>query len=46
MMQGLDWSALPAVAAYLGAQDIEMLIRGLLHLRDYNDKLNEAARGV
>jgi len=44
-MQGLDWNALPTVAEYLGVQDIEMLIRGLLHLRDYQEKLAEASRG-
>jgi hypothetical protein len=45
MMQGLDWGALPTVAEYLGVQDIEMLIRGLLQLREYQNQVNEANRG-
>jgi hypothetical protein len=44
-MGGFDPDQLEWVAELIGAQDIEMLIHGLLQLRDYQQKLNEASRG-
>lgn len=39
MMRGIDWQALPLVAEYLCVDDIESFIRGLLHIRDYQEKV-------
>jgi hypothetical protein len=34
-MGGLDWSALPVIAAMLDVDDVERLVRGLVQLRDW-----------
>lgn len=44
-MQGLDWQALPTVLEYLDAHDTDMIINGLLQLRDYHNRLAEARHG-
>ncbi len=41
MMQGLDWQSLPIVAEYLGVENIELFIRGLLHIREYQEQVSK-----
>jgi len=36
MMAGaVDWAALPVIAELVGADDVEVLVRGLLQIRAY-----------
>ncbi len=41
-MQGLDWNALPLVVELVGAADVEQLVEGLIHIRDYQTKQSQA----
>jgi hypothetical protein len=34
-MGGLEWSAVPTVAAMLDVDDVDLLIRGLVQIRDW-----------
>lgn len=38
MMEGIEWGALEAVAEMVGADDISMLIDGLLQIRRHFDE--------
>jgi hypothetical protein len=40
-MRGIDWQALPLIAEYLAVQDIELFIRGLLHIREYQEQVSQ-----
>jgi len=35
LMGGLDWAALPTVAAMLDVDDVDLLVRGLVQIRDW-----------
>ncbi|MEN9806093.1 MAG: hypothetical protein RL756_601 [Pseudomonadota bacterium] len=34
-MGGLDWAALPTVASMLDIDDVDLLVRGLVQIRDW-----------
>jgi hypothetical protein len=38
---GLDWNALPTVAAMLDVDDIDLLVRGLVQIRDWHAAAKE-----
>lgn len=40
----IEWAALDAVAAMVGVEDVELFVRGLLQIRTYQQKVNEARR--
>lgn len=37
-MGGIDWAALPIIAAMLGIEDIEGLIASLITIRDFDKR--------
>lgn len=41
LMGGLEWAALPTVAAMLDIDDVELLIRGLVQVRDWQAQNRE-----
>lgn len=40
-MGGLDWSALPVVAAMLEVDDVDALVRGLVQLREWQQQMSQ-----
>lgn len=44
-MAGIEWAAVPFVAELLGADDLEVLVRQLLVIRDFDEQRAKAARG-
>ena len=38
----IEWGALDTIAALVGAEDVEVFIRGLLEIRSRQAKVNEA----
>lgn len=40
-MAGLDWSAIPTVAAMLDVDDLDLLVRGLVQIRDWQKQASE-----
>lgn len=41
LMGGLDWSALPVVAAMLEVDDVDALVRGLVQLREWQQQMSQ-----
>lgn len=37
-MNGIDWSALPVIAAMYDIDDVELLVRGLVQVRDWQQQ--------
>jgi hypothetical protein len=42
-MAGLDWAAIPTVAAMLDVDDLDLLVRGLVQIRDWQKQAAEGA---
>lgn len=40
-MGGIEWSALPTVAAMIDIDDMDLLIRGLVQIRDWQKQASE-----
>ena len=44
IMKGMDWNALSTVLEYIDASNAEFVIRGLIQIQTYQEKLSELKR--